>query len=236
MAIEVKCEACGRTFKVNDELAGRRVRCSACSATLTVPGAGGAHGAGPSECPDCGNPLPAGAVLCVGCGYNLTTGTRAQMRKAPRTRRGLPKFTISLPGWVRTLISLAVVWLVVWFVIFQPLWLRFGAYKAFGVVARGEISAGLAELKEMKQKRLCWGYAKRLDVLISQAEWLAELEETEAVEEAPPTVSSSGITMAAHEAPNEAKYSASQVGGSRLKGRGRAGGYRTLGRVGSSHR
>ena len=100
MAIEVKCEACGRTFKVNDELAGRRVRCSACSATLTVPGAGGAHGAGPSECPDCGNPLPAGAVLCVGCGYNLTTGTRAQMRKAPRTRRGLPKFTISLPGCV----------------------------------------------------------------------------------------------------------------------------------------
>lgn len=36
MAIQVTC-ACGKELSVNDELAGRRVKCPVCQETLSVP-------------------------------------------------------------------------------------------------------------------------------------------------------------------------------------------------------
>ncbi|MEM7811170.1 MAG: hypothetical protein AAF532_06820 [Planctomycetota bacterium] len=37
MAISATCQRCGKTYKVREELAGRRVKCKACDASLTIP-------------------------------------------------------------------------------------------------------------------------------------------------------------------------------------------------------
>ena len=37
MPISVECPSCRATFRVGDELAGKRGRCAACKASLTVP-------------------------------------------------------------------------------------------------------------------------------------------------------------------------------------------------------
>jgi len=39
MAIQVSCAECGKDFRVKDELAGRRFRCSGCQATISIPDA-----------------------------------------------------------------------------------------------------------------------------------------------------------------------------------------------------
>ena len=50
-------------------------------APAPAPAPGAVNSAGPadatggdSRCPSCGQPLAAGAVICVGCGFNLKTG------------------------------------------------------------------------------------------------------------------------------------------------------------------
>lgn len=39
MAIEISCAACGKDFRVKDEMAGRKFRCSGCQATVPIPAA-----------------------------------------------------------------------------------------------------------------------------------------------------------------------------------------------------
>ena len=89
------CE-CGKSLRVKDEAAGKRVRCPACNRVATVPqgaadsnlGAtmdesakGGA--AGPAAlCPQCHVELPAGAVLCTTCGLDLRTGKKVVGRRS----------------------------------------------------------------------------------------------------------------------------------------------------------
>lgn len=38
MAIAVECEICGKQYKLNDTLAGKKVNCKACGSAMTVPG------------------------------------------------------------------------------------------------------------------------------------------------------------------------------------------------------
>lgn len=96
MSIVVSCEACGKRVNAPDRLAGRQARCK-CGGIISIPAApadlGGlddlaafearsasqAAGVGISagNCPSCGSPLQSGAVLCVGCGFDLRRGTRA---------------------------------------------------------------------------------------------------------------------------------------------------------------
>src|SRR5437763_236971 len=35
---------------------------------------------GTKPCPECGRAVPTDAVLCIGCGYNLATGKRVQVK------------------------------------------------------------------------------------------------------------------------------------------------------------
>jgi hypothetical protein len=79
------CPACGKQYKWKPEMAGRTAKC-ACGAKLTVPATAPVAASAPSSapapapsktgraCPNCKSALPAGAVLCVNCGYNLKTG------------------------------------------------------------------------------------------------------------------------------------------------------------------
>ena len=100
MAIEFTCQACGHVLKLRDEAAGKRGRCPSCGGAVSVPATptsastppvASAAPAGPAPsvptpspapqtkaCPDCGNPLPLMAVICVKCGLNLKTGKKLQ--------------------------------------------------------------------------------------------------------------------------------------------------------------
>jgi predicted Zn finger-like uncharacterized protein len=57
MAIEFSCPACGNTLRVEDEAAGRVVRCGGCLTTLRVPGAAAAAPP-PAPEPEPGPPRP----------------------------------------------------------------------------------------------------------------------------------------------------------------------------------
>ena len=74
MVIEFSCPHCGRELKLKDEAAGKRGRCPGCRNVITVP----QPSVPPNACPDCGNTLPEGAVICVKCGLNLKTGQKLQ--------------------------------------------------------------------------------------------------------------------------------------------------------------
>lgn len=97
--ITAKCN-CGKVVQAKVALAGKKVRCPACSSVLAIPS--GSPAATPSDspaprgadfmvdlldelgleatskgtqrCPGCKSVLPAEAVLCVKCGFNLELG------------------------------------------------------------------------------------------------------------------------------------------------------------------
>lgn len=94
------CPACGKRYRWKPEMAGRSAKC-ACGGKLVVPAQqpatenpvaiatkpelsamkpAPANASPPpaasatTKCPSCGANFPAGAVLCVNCGYNTRTG------------------------------------------------------------------------------------------------------------------------------------------------------------------
>lgn len=94
MPISFSCSNCGRQIKVAEEHAGRRGKCPNCQTSLTVPSASApdddAYSLAPAEdrprdavvterrCPSCACSLAPDAVICVGCGFDLRTGTIAK--------------------------------------------------------------------------------------------------------------------------------------------------------------
>ena len=99
MAISVKCQ-CGSSFKAQDHLAGKRVKCPKCRGIIQVTaGTPTAHAVAPPSnqgenplmdlledagvqsaktgptCPACSADMANAAVICVNCGYNVMTGT-----------------------------------------------------------------------------------------------------------------------------------------------------------------
>jgi hypothetical protein len=99
MPIKVACK-CGAAFAAKDELAGRTVACPKCKQPLKIQAAQPAAAAAPAaphanadlfdglglkardesvpRCPGCNADMPANAVLCVKCGYNVKLGRRMQ--------------------------------------------------------------------------------------------------------------------------------------------------------------
>ena len=88
MSIAITCR-CKTRLQVEEDMAGRLVKCPKCGENLMVPRPEPASAASSGEddeyslapvpelpaqkpsCPACSAELPAGAVLCVQCGYHL---------------------------------------------------------------------------------------------------------------------------------------------------------------------
>lgn len=100
MSIHVQC-SCGKSYRVQDALAGRKCKCRSCGGVLEIPtgglqiqeAPGGADVGTPSLeglslCPSCGNPLKPQVFLCVHCGYDTTP----RARKQSTTRRTKDRF------------------------------------------------------------------------------------------------------------------------------------------------
>ena len=76
MAITFDCPECGKSFDLEDSMAGRKAACE-CGAVLFVPEAPDAP-EGQTRCPSCGELADENAVLCIGCGHNYQTGGRVR--------------------------------------------------------------------------------------------------------------------------------------------------------------
>jgi len=99
MSIAFDCEQCGKHYEVNEGLAARRARCSACQTVFRVPVPTAILATsgddeyrlatlfdeefGPAieseleetkPCPSCAAPLLTEAILCIQCGYHLKKG------------------------------------------------------------------------------------------------------------------------------------------------------------------
>lgn len=78
------CPHCQQPLEAPPELAGRRVECPACKATLQIPGDAGGEtrqpqGAPAAEsCPECGADMEADAVLCIQCGFHSGLGRKVE--------------------------------------------------------------------------------------------------------------------------------------------------------------
>ena len=85
--IRFSCASCGKRYAVDDRLAGRSTACKGCKSAMTIPTPEAAYealeenpllpevdeAAGGAQCPACRRAMAAGAVLCVGCGYDRRT-------------------------------------------------------------------------------------------------------------------------------------------------------------------
>ena len=111
MPIPVTCGTCAKRFKAGDKLAGRRVKCPQCQGFIDIP----TPRPEPAKqddfynlldeaqqtpverkCPSCSRPMGINDVLCVGCGYNIRTGTKVQLERPKPPSKVVKK--VSLAG------------------------------------------------------------------------------------------------------------------------------------------
>lgn len=75
--IEFSCPGCGMVLSAPEEMAGELVECPECSHQMNVPMAGEAGDEdGAQVCPECGQAMSDGAVLCLGCGFHTKLGKK----------------------------------------------------------------------------------------------------------------------------------------------------------------
>jgi len=67
--IEFNCPNCNQTLEASEDMAGEVIECPACNEQIAVPG-----GEEANPCPNCGEPMDPGAVLCVQCGFHTGLG------------------------------------------------------------------------------------------------------------------------------------------------------------------
>jgi hypothetical protein len=132
----VACPKCKKVMQVPEVLAGKRIRCRGCNATLSVPKAATKPAAatakasehhdewGPAtaygmtkeddkpRCPFCANDIEEGQAVCLTCGYNLLTRERsATLVLHPHS--GMDYFLWLLPGILCAILLLASVAMIV---------------------------------------------------------------------------------------------------------------------------
>ncbi len=85
----VECSHCGHVNLIDPE-SKQSYSCERCKRQLAV-------------CPQCRQPRPAGAVLCVHCGLDFRTGKKVVASPAPRRYGDLTAFPISPGEWLLTM-------------------------------------------------------------------------------------------------------------------------------------
>src|SRR4051812_41396502 len=81
--MKIQCEQCGKSYKVGDQLAGRRVKCKACSALIVVPAAVGGE-----EEEAYGTPIPLAGEDAHGVGGDAVALAEPAAAAPARVARG----------------------------------------------------------------------------------------------------------------------------------------------------
>ena len=80
--MRITCPNCGVRYKVSERAVGKRVPCKKCGEVIAIsapemPDPPPRPQAQQTEvCPECGEPMSSGAVICVQCGFNRAEGRR----------------------------------------------------------------------------------------------------------------------------------------------------------------
>jgi hypothetical protein len=117
--VKFSCPHCQQHIQADSGYGGMQINCPACNGSLVVPGNApppapvmapvpvpvtvqrqAPSPAASGGCPSCGAALPRGAVLCTGCGYNLSTGQRTVAgRPAALGKPSAPQYEVP---WYKT--------------------------------------------------------------------------------------------------------------------------------------
>lgn len=115
MSILVSCN-CGKKWKLNDDKAGKRIRCPECQQVFvakapspTPPAESPEKLASTKTCPSCKTDLPADTVVCIDCGLNLLTGVQLSTsfpdrRKKKLAARRREHEDAELTAWLKTVL------------------------------------------------------------------------------------------------------------------------------------
>ncbi|MHC4872337.1 MAG: zinc ribbon domain-containing protein [Planctomycetota bacterium] len=95
--MKIKCSNCDKTLNVKDELSGKKIKCPACKALLTIPVIKKKKAApkpdedllAPSDniCPNCDIEMEEGSAVCTSCGFNIKTGKKMKTRSSQRKKK-----------------------------------------------------------------------------------------------------------------------------------------------------
>ena len=152
----IECPQCGKKYRWKPQLAGKKVRCK-CSAVITVPAqlpaaeeqtygldlgdsdagiavaqAAQSEAGGEESCPSCGAQVPASAVICVSCGFNLATSSQMETKVGRAIKQGGTRHKVYAGGhdgffgrlsrsWQFAKISYGILWDFKYLVIFPIL-------------------------------------------------------------------------------------------------------------------
>jgi DNA-directed RNA polymerase subunit RPC12/RpoP len=113
VSIDFACDGCGKQYAVADGMAGRRVRCKACGAAMTVPRPPAplavSGGLPTMACPQCGRVMPDTATYCRGCGLDFKAGPLYAPPPEPeRPKRPLQRWHVVVGAIAAGVIVLAI--------------------------------------------------------------------------------------------------------------------------------
>ncbi len=159
MAIKFRCE-CGKELTAKDGTEGKRAKCPACQRVLTIPSpsrpeepalAPEEAGASGGLCPNCKQPMPFEAVLCVQCGFDLRTRSNLGFSAAASRRRR--RITVSFPlTKVAVTAGIAGLLAAAWFLVIAPMFDKMRMANATGYVTNGDLKKAITAFEELRPK------------------------------------------------------------------------------------
>lgn len=83
--IRFQCPSCGRTVSAPPRAAGKKGKCPTCKQSVSIPKPALADKSvrDPRKCPSCQGVLPAAAVICVECGFDIRSNKKLVTIKPP---------------------------------------------------------------------------------------------------------------------------------------------------------
>ncbi len=173
MPIKFACE-CGKRLSAPDGSEGKRAKCPKCRKALIVPARDlnletvDVNAATPPPgkvCPNCARTLDEGAVVCVGCGFDIRSGA---MAGTPLAQREKAQTTYTFP-FVKVLIPAGIVGVLVagWFFVGVPVMSKLRMSRGVGYVTNGDLKKAV-EYFEQNRERLSEADRPRADLFVQQ--------------------------------------------------------------------
>ncbi len=149
MAISIQCPECREKYQIENEHGGKALECK-CGKNLDIPQAP-ADGGDIKECPFCKATTGLDAVICVGCGYNFSTGVKmkasAEAEEESAGEQG-PSLAVKILPIVKFVV-VPLVLIVVAFLIYRSL-----TGKHYGISKAAPLGVFDIIDKELTQKKL----------------------------------------------------------------------------------